>query len=433
MFLVALSGGADSVCLLLTMLEQGRVGAAAHCNFHLRGDESNRDEVFVRQLCNEKQIPLYVAHFDTVSEAEKTGESIEMAARRLRYAWFEQLINEHGFEGVAVGHHQEDNAETLLLNIVRGTGLQGLQGMQPISHKQGFCIYRPLLSYTKADILNYLKQHNQSFVIDSTNADTHYRRNKMRHEVLPLLQTMNPQAVNALNQLAQHMTDVNAVYQKGLQQLYVACDLREVPRHSRYRQLSVEKLRACNEQQTLLRELLQPYGFTLAQIKEALQMRVGGVLMSAKGFVTISNGQLLFGPLIERKKKIKVSLPSTIGDSVETKSGDVELVATLLSRTEISSLKCAANEAYFDADKLNGNFYLRAIEEADRFCPFGMKGSKLVSDFMTDLHCSRLDKQLAQVLVDAQNKIIWLVGYRTANCAKIACDTKRVLKITVKL
>lgn len=432
MYLVALSGGADSVCLLLTLLEQGRVGAAAHCNFHLRGEESNRDEAFVRHLCDEKHVPLYVKHFDTEREAAQSGESIEMAARRLRYAWFEQLIRDHALEGVAVGHHQEDNAETLLLNLVRGTGLQGLQGMQPLSHKQGFCIYRPLLSYSKADILAYLKERGQTYVTDSTNADTHYRRNKIRHEVLPLLRTMNPQVVSALNQMAQHLTEVNGVYQIGLKRLCVDCGLTVVPNHAHYQQLSLERLKACTERTALLRELLAPLGFTMAQINDALQMRVGGVLTSPQGFVTINDEQLLFGPSVGEVKKTKVKLPSAIGDRVVTQNGDIELTAVLCPRSEICSLRCAANEAYFDADKLKGNLYLRGIEEADRFRPFGMKGSKLVSDLMTDLHCSRLDKLLAQVLVDEQDEIFWLLGYRTASVAKIMNETKRVLKLTIK-
>lgn len=432
MFLVALSGGADSVCLLLTLLEQGRVGAAAHCNFHLRGEESNRDEAFVRQLCEEKHVPLYVAHFDTEHEATLSGESIEMAARRLRYAWFEQLIQQQGFEGVAVGHHQEDNAETLLLNIVRGTGLQGLQGMQPMSYKQGFCIYRPLLAYSKADILSYLKKQGQTYVTDSTNADTHYRRNKMRHEVLPLLQTMNPQVVDALNQMAKHLTEVKSVYQIGIKQLCTDCGLTVVPNHTRYQQLSLERLNACAERTVLLRELLAPLGFTMTQINDALQMRVGGVLTSPQGFVTINEGQLLFGPLVEEVQSVKVDLPTAIGDRRVTRNGEVELTAVLCARSELKSLRCAVNEAYFDADKINGNLYLRGIAEADRFRPFGMKGSKLVSDFMTNLHCSRLDKLLAQVLVDEQNAIYWLLGYRTADMAIISNDTKRVLKLTIK-
>ena len=432
MYLVALSGGADSVCLLLTLLKEGRVGAAAHCNFHLRGEESNRDEAFVRQLCAEKHVPLYVAHFATEREAAQSGESIEMAARRLRYAWFEQLIQEHGLEGVAVGHHQEDNAETLLLNIVRGTGLQGLQGMQRMSYKQGFCIYRPLLSFSKADILAYLKEQGQPYVTDSTNADTHYRRNKIRHEVLPLLQTMNPQVVSALNQMAQHITEVNSVYQIGIKQLCINCGLKAVPNHSRYQQLSIAQLKACTERTTLLRELLAPLGFTMAQINDALQMRVGGVLTSPQGFVTINDEQLLFGPSVGEVKRVKVNLPSAIGDRAVTRNGEIKLTAVLCPRSEIGSLRCAANEAYFDADKLRGNIYLRGIEEADRFRPFGMKGSKLVSDIMTDLHCSRLDKLLAQALVDSQDEILWLVGYRTASMAIITNETKRVLKLIIK-
>lgn len=432
MYLVALSGGADSVCLLLTLLEQGRVGAAAHCNFHLRGEESNRDEAFVRKLCSEKNVPLYVAHFDTERVAAQSGESIEMAARRLRYAWFEQLIKQHGYEGVAVGHHQEDNAETLLLNLVRGTGLQGLQGMQPLSRKQGFCIYRPLLTYTKADILQYLTERGQTYVTDSTNADTHYRRNKIRHEVLPLLQTMNPQVVSALNQTAQHLTEVNRVYEMGIKQLCCDCELSAVPHHALYQQLSLPKLKVCKEPIALLRSLLVPLGFTMAQIKDTLLMRVGGVMTTNKGIVTVSDDKLLFGPLPVREQPTRVNLPTAVGDWVVTKCAKFELRADLLLRADVQSLKCSSDEAYFDADKIKGNLCLRSIADADRFSPFGLKGSKLVSDFMTNLHCSRLDKMLAQVLVDEHDTIYWLMGYRTANMAKITSETKHVLKLTIK-
>lgn len=227
-YIVALSGGADSVCLLLWLHNQGEVAAAAHCNFHLRGEESNRDEHFVRLLCERLNIKLFVTHFNTTQEAESTGESIEMAARRLRYTWFKTLLAQTGCQAIAVGHHQEDNAETILLNLVRGTGLQGLTGMQQLSHKQGFAIYRPLLSWTKADILQYLDAHQQNYVTDSTNADVQYRRNSIRHEVLPLLQRLNPKVVQAINQMAHHLTETQSVYAEAIAHICQECEMQKV-------------------------------------------------------------------------------------------------------------------------------------------------------------------------------------------------------------
>lgn len=431
MYLIALSGGADSVCLLLKLLEQGKVGAAAHCNFHLRGSESNRDEAFVRQLCAERGVRLFVTHFDTQSEAQKTGESIEMVARRLRYEWFAQLIEQLGLEGVAVGHHQEDNAETLLLNLIRGTGLNGLMGMQTISHKQGFCIYRPLLAYTKADILSYLKAQNQSYVTDSTNADTHYRRNKIRHEVLPLLQTMNPQVMRALTQMAQHLTGVDAIYQVGVKHLLAACGYEPLAQHSQYAQLQLHALQQLPQRFALLHEVLSAYGFTAAQVADALQMRCGGMITTNKGLVCATNKHLIFGPLPTPFKTKVVTLPLANAEQVVNSLGDnLKLKITLLQRNELNCLKCAPNELNIDFSKIKGVLKIRSVEPADRFSPFGMKGTQLVSDFLTNQHASRLDKLMARVLTDDEG-ILWLVGYRADNRTRLSDHTQQVLHLNI--
>ena len=200
---IALSGGADSTALLLIMKELGYNLRALHCNFHLRGEESDRDEAFVEELCKKQQVPLAVRHFKTVEEAKRRGISIEMAARDLRYEWFRTLSNSplkgenidslplrEGWGGsfVAVAHHREDQAETLLLNLLRGTGLLGLAGMQP---KNG-CIIRPLLCLSREEILEYLKSRGQSYVTDSTNSERIAQRNKVRLDVIPVLRNINP-------------------------------------------------------------------------------------------------------------------------------------------------------------------------------------------------------------------------------------------------
>lgn len=431
MYLVALSGGADSVCLLLTLLSQGKVGAAAHCNFHLRGDESLRDEAFVRQLCAEKGVKLYVANFDTLTEAQQTGESIEMAARRLRYEWFKQLIAQHGFEGVAVGHHQEDNAETILLNMVRGTGLQGLQGMQPLSNKQGFCIYRPLLAYTKADILNYLRKQQQTFVTDSTNTDTHYRRNKMRHCVLPLLQTMNPQVVNALNQMAHNLAEVDKVYRVGLQQLCESCGLQAVPHHSAYKQVLRQQLLQMPQRETLLRELLTPYAFTPSQVADALQMRVGGVLTTDQGMLTATEEHYQFGPLPPSLPNTLVPMPTEHHPQVVALADGSRLTVVSLQRSELRSLKCAPNEMLVDASALRGTLMLRGMVTGDRFSPFGMKGTQLVSDYMTNHHCSRIEKLTTWLLTDSEG-VLWIVGHRADSRTRLTAQTTQVLHFKIE-
>ena len=212
--LVTLSGGADSVALLRLLLAMGYTCEAAHCNFHLRGDESVRDEMFVRELCLQLEVPLHVQHFQTTEEAEKRHISIEMAARELRYAWFEQLRLQQGANVIAVAHHKDDSVETLLLNLIRGTGINGLLGIRP---KNGN-IVRPLLCLDRKEITEYLQEIGQSYVTDSTNLQDEYTRNKIRLNLLPLMQEINPSVKESLLRTAEHLNDAALLYKKGIEE-----------------------------------------------------------------------------------------------------------------------------------------------------------------------------------------------------------------------
>lgn len=430
-YIVALSGGADSVCLLLWLHNQGEVAAAAHCNFHLRGEESNRDEHFVRLLCEQLNIKLFVTHFNTTQEAESTGESIEMAARRLRYTWFKTLLAQTGCQAIAVGHHQEDNAETILLNLVRGTGLQGLTGMQQLSHKQGFAIYRPLLSWTKADILQYLDTHQQTYVTDSTNADVQYRRNSIRHEVLPLLQRLNPKVVQAINQMAHHLTETQSVYAEAIAHLCQECEMQKGTKAlSAYTFLSWDKLHALSHPHAVLRELLTPLAFMDAQIQDALQMRVGGIIENTHAIVTRSEQHLIFGPKPQPLHTQYITLPQALNKSTTTLLPHAHLVAELLHIDALKTLKCPPQTVLFDADKLQGALQIRVPLQGERFSPFGMKGSQLLSDYMTNRHFSRIEKALSLVVADEAG-IVWLVGERADNTPRIDNTTQHVLRLTI--
>ncbi|WP_347030861.1 tRNA lysidine(34) synthetase TilS, partial [Bacteroides intestinalis] len=212
--LVTLSGGADSVALLRLLLDMGYTCEAAHCNFHLRGDESVRDEMFVRELCLQLVVPLHVQHFQTMEEAEKRHISIEMAARELRYAWFEQLRLQQGADVIAVAHHKDDSVETLLLNLIRGTGINGLLGIRP---KNGN-IVRPLLCLDRKEITEYLQEIGQSYVTDSTNLQDEYTRNKIRLNLLPLMQEINPSVKESLLRTSEHLNDAALLYKKGIEE-----------------------------------------------------------------------------------------------------------------------------------------------------------------------------------------------------------------------
>ena len=212
--LVALSGGADSVALLRVLLELGYACETAHCNFHLRGEESDRDEAFVKDLCDKLKITLHIQHFDTLREAEEKGISVEMAARELRYSWFEELRKQTGCEQIAVAHHQDDSIETFLLNIIRGTGIKGLRGIQP---KNGLVI-RPLLCVSHEEILDYLKYLKQPFVTDSTNLQPDYTRNKIRLELLPMLESINPSVRQSILQTSGHLNEAYLIYNSEIEQ-----------------------------------------------------------------------------------------------------------------------------------------------------------------------------------------------------------------------
>ena len=211
--LVALSGGADSVALLRVLLVLGYHCEAAHCNFHLRGEESDRDERFVNELCKGLGVTLHVTHFDTVAYASRHHVSIEMAAREMRYDWFEQLRKERGMAVIAVAHHRDDSVETFLLNLIRGAGINGLKGISP----HNGCIVRPLLEVSRQDILDYLRCLRQGYVTDSTNLQDEYMRNKIRLNILPMLRELNPSVSESIAETSRRLTDVSLIYNKEIE------------------------------------------------------------------------------------------------------------------------------------------------------------------------------------------------------------------------
>lgn len=253
--LVALSGGADSTALLLILKELGYKVHALHCNFHLRGEESNRDQTFVEELCKQNDVPLSVRHFQTEEKAKRRGISLEMAARDLRYDWFREEMKNLKASCIAVAHHRDDQAETLLLNLLRGTGLRGMAGMQP-KHEG---IIRPLLCLSREEILDYLQERGQSFVTDSTNSERIAQRNKVRLDVIPLLREINPAVVEHLNLASESVRQSLPYYKKGIETTFVENGITE----------TCFPLSALSSQ-TLLHEWLLDKGFNRAQEEEML-------------------------------------------------------------------------------------------------------------------------------------------------------------------
>ena len=397
--LVALSGGADSVALLLMLQELGYVCEAAHCNFHLRGAESDRDETFVRRLCREREVILHVNHFNTKEYASAHRLSIEMAARELRYAWFEQVRQETGVQAVAVAHHADDSIETFLLNLLRGTGINGLRGIRP---RNGYVV-RPLLCLGRADIVRYLERKGQAYVTDSTNLQDEYMRNKIRLRLLPLMEEINPSVRRCLLGTAVRLDEAAAIYNKGVDEAKLRVRTDDGIR--------IDALLKEVSPQTVLFEILHPLGFNKTQtddIFHACTGQPGRMFETAEWYVVKDRDRLL----VQKKEETDTPHPP-------------RLKWTEYPYDDSFVIPRETYKACFDADKLCGEFSLRLWRVGDVFVPFGMKGKKKVSDYLTDRKYSLPQKRRQWVLCCGDD-IIWLVGERADNRFRIDGQTRRV-------
>ncbi len=410
--IVALSGGADSVALLLILRELGYQVEAAHCNFRLRGKESERDEIFSRSLCSRLSVPFHLIHFETAFYAELHQVSIEMAARQLRYRYFEQLRQDIGAAEVCVAHHQDDAVETLLMNLIRGTGIHGLTGIRP---RNGH-IVRPLLCVSRADILRFLDERGQDYVTDSTNLVPDVVRNKLRLEVLPMLRQINPAVSANIAKTAERMSEVEKVFDASMK---TAIDHLVVDGA-----VSISRLLEQPSPEYLLQEWLAPKGFTPSQVEQIfshLEGPSGRVFQSATHEVAIDRGQIII-------EACKPSLPIMR----IPESGTYHYAAHFLFRFLLSdevTISKQPNCATFDADAISFPLTIRPVQTGDRFQPFGMEGSRLVSDYLTDRKRSVFEKRRQLVLTDAKGHIIWLVGERISQRAAVKTTTQQLLKV----
>lgn len=412
--LAGVSGGADSVALLHYLIEEGHEVVAAHCNFHLRGEESDRDEKFVRGLCATLGVPLVVGHFDTASYARDHGISIEMAARRQRYGWFERQRGECGAERICVAHHAGDRAETLLLNLTRGTGIRGLGAM----HSEQGRVWRPLLEWTREDVRRYLAARGLCFVEDSTNADTRYRRNKIRHEVLPLLSEINPGIIRTLSATARRLEAQTALYDYAVESLRARfCD----PLPGGGLRISLRVLADAPSPETLLHEWLSPYGFSAADIPS----RTGGVCERRGRLLTRT------GPAVEVADRPETLSPVNLPDEgCAALPGGRKLGVTRARFRGMDSIPRRPDAAVLDAATLDGPLFVRSVAGGDSFVPLGMRGRKLVSDYLTDRHVSRLDKLRALAVCDAAG-IVWLVGHTVAERCRVRPSTAGTVSLEI--
>ena len=365
--LVCVSGGADSVALLLVLTRLGYACRVVHCNFHLRGEESQRDEAFVRQLCEGMGVALDVVDFDTQTYASERKISIEMAAREQRYEAFERLRTQYGLDTIAVGHHAEDSAETMLLNLLRGTGIDGLTGIRP---RNGFII-RPLLEVTRGDIIDYLAALGQTWVDDSSNATDDYARNRIRHRLLPLMEDINPAALQNILTTARNLRGTADLLDEK------ATDETAV---------------------TLLHRYLAPHGYNSTQSENLLE--------------ALRNHRTTLIP--RSVAALQVAMPS---------------LRFSLEKVEQGNLRHSNDVLLLDVQRLTAPLTLRHWREGDRFCPFGMGGrTKLVSDLLTDCHLSRAERE-SQMVLCVGDDISWVVGLRSDERFRVLPTSTEVLVV----
>ena len=414
-FLLAVSGGGDSVAMTHLFRACGLGFAIAHCNFHLRGDDSDEDMRFVQQLATDYGVQLFVKEFDTLSVQKNSGKSVEMVARDLRYQWFEEVGQP--FDFIVTAHHANDNAETLLLNLCRGTGLKGLAGIPARNGKY----IRPLLPFTADELRQYATRHHLAFRTDQTNFSEQYQRNKIRLSVLPKLTEINPELIRTFSQNTNRFRQQYDFYQRQ-----IAAFEREMVTHEDGTvRISIPKLSENPDKELLLYEFLKKYNFTAAVIKTIGQRLDGepGKLFFSDTHCLLKDRDFL---IVKKKEEEKSEAELSISSWEE-----LEKLGFSVEPHEVNGsvpFERDPNVLYVDAAKIAFPLTLRHWHEGDAFQPFGLYGTKKLSDLFKDAKSTRFDKQKTWILC-CKDQIVWVVGLRSDQRFCLDFDTKQFYKI----
>jgi tRNA(Ile)-lysidine synthase len=414
--LAAVSGGMDSVLMARLLKAAGYQFAIAHCNFRLRGAESDADEQFCCKLADELQVPFYTTRFNTREHATEQHLSIQMAARELRYEWFTQLQQQHNYSVIALAHHQNDAIETILLNLTRGTGIAGLHGILP---KNG-ALVRPLLFLTREQIQEVILQNSIAYREDSSNASTKYARNKIRQEVVPRLKELNPNLEDTMAIKLRHFRELESFFNQQLALL----------RQSLFRQqpdgiyIDIAQVKQLNPQHLLLHGLLKEYGFNETTIDDVI-----GSMYKHPGRVFYSTDHQL---LLDRDALILTTRQTEHVPVVQLSEPDAEVqfgtyVLKTVAGVDQIKLQKRVHFADVDQDKLVYPLTLRTWQQGDFFIPLGMEGRKKISDFFINQKLPLHVKNQVPLLVNGNGEIIWVAGYRLDNRYKVTSQTKKVI------
>jgi tRNA(Ile)-lysidine synthase len=418
-FLLAVSGGVDSVVMAHLFLKAGFKCAIAHCNFQLRGSDSEADEAFVSSLASYLEMPLYIEKFNVEERMKEKGISVQMAARELRYTWFDKLIKEHSYDYLATAHNQNDSVETFFLNLGRGTGIRGLTG---IPARKGHLL-RPLLFASRQDILAYSKEHGIEYREDASNLETKYQRNKIRHDVLPVMEQVNPGFIHTMGENMKRLSEIQDIF------LYAVEEARRTLFHQDQGQIriDIQTLKALSPLPTWLYELFSPYGFTRSQC-----LGIKKIMEAESGRRSISTSHMLYK---DREKLILLKTGQKAFDRYyldnpeKHSSLPFPMDLDVLERSELQEIPSDPNMACLDLDEIQFPLTIRHWQHGDYFFPLGMTQIKKLSDFFVDNKIAVPQKQQTWIMASGK-KIVWIMGHRIDHRFRITDKTTRILKLT---
>jgi len=421
--LCAVSGGPDSMVMLHILTSLGYEVGIAHCNFKLRGKDADKDEAFVKLFAEQHRLPFFNTSFETETYSKKNKISIQMAARTLRYEWLEKTRKENGYNLIAAAHHADDNMETVLLNITKGTGLAGLKGIQAKKEK----IVRPLLCLTKTEILKYAEKASLEYRTDKSNSENKYERNRIRNKVIPELLSINPSLPETFQKNAEHLSDSFEIFQYGLQLLKKK--IIESRKGNLF--ISIKKLQSLPGWKTLLDSLLSEYHFTHAQTEEAIKIAdtaSGKQIQNEKFRLIKDRSFFIITPRNDEANENPIILIESPKKKVKTKD--------FLLKLEVKKFKGIQNKSaewfmQLDAAKIQFPLTLRKWKAGDYFYPLGMNKKKKISDLLVDEKVSLLDKEKTYVLI-SEERIICIVGRRIDDRFKVTEQTQKSLEIKLK-
>lgn len=414
--LIAVSGGIDSVVLTMLFKEAGFHFAIAHCNFQLRGDESDTDEAFVKALAKAVGVNYFVRSFDTKNYAGAEGVSTQMAARDLRYAWFRQLVQDHQFDSIATAHHLDDSLETVIHNLTRGTGISGLRGILPKTNN----VIRPLLFASKKEIMEYAQDKKLQWREDSSNVSVKYKRNLIRHKVLPVLREINPSLEATFFHSWQRIADAEGVVMDAV----AALKAHALEQHGNDVYISIGAVKKARP--VLVEELLKPYGFNFQQVRELMEAlevpAAGKVFGTDRYMLNVDRGYLIISPA---GGEVTERLINSADEEVSN-----EVLTLQMQPGAPGKILTGKHEATVDYDMLKFPLKLRKWRIGDTFQPLGMKGKKKVSDFMIDEKIPLNLKERICVL-ESDGDIVWLVGHRLDERFKVSFRSKTICNFVI--